>query len=166
MGIEQHGGFVPAQQSITVLGSSGTPVSVTGNTNETQLASIKVPANSMGPNGRLRITTLWSWTNSANNKVTRVRLGGAAGTVFGERTATTTASMQGLTQIVNNGAANAQKGRPIGSLFAPYGDSAGVILTSAIDTTVDTTVYISGQLANSGETITLEAYTVELIPGV
>ena len=43
---------------------------------------ITLPAGAMGPNGVLRITTLWSYTNSANNKTLRVRLGGLSGTAF------------------------------------------------------------------------------------
>jgi len=155
---------IGGQRSPIILAASNTAVPLTGTTNETALATITIPANLMGANGSLRIYTLWSYTNSANNKVLRARFGGIGGTAYLGQIFTTTAACSDMRIIANNNATNAQKGWNInGSLL---GSSSGALATGAVDTTASTTLVISGTLANSGETITLEAYIVEFIPGV
>lgn len=56
---------------------------------ETTLATVSVPANSMGPNGSVIVTAVWSYTNSANVKTMRGRFGG---TTFYQTQPTVTAS--------------------------------------------------------------------------
>jgi hypothetical protein len=145
-----------------VLAQSNVGVSCPADTNENALASITVHAGAMGPNGRLRITTLWSMTSSANNKQTRVRFSGASGTTYLTAGHTTVASLRDQREIGNRNSESLQVGSMPG---APGGfsTSSGVVTTSAVDTTVDTTVVITGQKANAGETLTLESYIVELL---
>lgn len=142
-----------------VLAASGVAVSHTGNTNETALATIQVPANAMGANGAIRVTTTFSYTNSGNNKTQRVRFGGAAGTQYFLVVDTATASRRHQTQIHNRNATNSQVGQ---SQSVAFGSSGVAATTSAVDTTAAVDIVISGQLANSGETITLENHTVEI----
>lgn len=149
---------------IRIIRSTGAASSVSSGTGETQLGSVTIPANFVGANGKLRISTLWSFTNNGNNKTLRVRLGGAAGTMYMGVTVTTTATHQWLTTIHANNATNAQKG--YSSSAAVYTATTAALVTSAIDLTASTTLYFSGQTANSGDTITLEGYSVEFIPGV
>jgi hypothetical protein len=144
-----------------VLAASGVQLSHTGNTDETALASITIPAGAMGPNGVLRVTSLWSYTNSGNNKNLRVRLGGLAGTQYTGITATTTATLRHQCQIHNRNAANSQVG-VTGSLQT-YGTNAAAITTSAINTAADAVLAFTAQLASAGETISLESYLVELL---
>lgn len=158
-----NGSTVIATPCTIILGSSGAAAGVTGTTSETQLASITVPAGAMGKNGAVGITTLWSYTNSANGKTVRVRFGGPSGVAYQTLVATTTATLQTQTIIINNNSTGAQKA--FTGLTLPYATSTSALTTSSVDTTAATTIYISGQLASSGETITLESYTVELIPG-
>jgi len=160
--IRQSGGVSSGSQ---ILGASGAPATVNTGTAETQLASVAVPAGAMGLNGSLRITTFWTYTNSANNKTMRVRLGGAGGTVYGNVVQTTSTNVQLTTTISNKGAANSQKAFSPSTATATTVPITGTAITSAIDTSAATTVYISGQTATGGETITLESYIVELIPG-
>jgi hypothetical protein len=148
-----------------VLAKSAVSVSHTGDTSETTLATITVPANAMGPNGVLRITTQWSYTNSANNKTMFVKFGGAAGTAYLQCTATTTASHRDVRQIANVNATNSQKGNASAATAGGHGITTGAVVTSARDTTAAQDITIRGQLGNSGETVTLEAYTVELCYG-
>src|SRR5688500_6060251 len=82
-----------------VLAQSAVAASHTGNTTETTLATVTVPANAIGANGRLRVTSLWSHTNSANSKTLRVRFGGAAGTIYTSLTVTTTLSTRVLSEV-------------------------------------------------------------------
>lgn len=146
------------------LGRSAVAQSVTGTLTETTLATITVPANSLGANGRVRITTVWSMTNSANNKTTRIRYSGASGTSYMAVIHTTSTSYRDQREICNRNATNSQVGGPVGG-FGGFGNNPGnTVATSTVDTTVDQTIVITGTLANTGETITLESYLVELIP--
>lgn len=144
-----------------VLGRSAVAVSHTGDTNMTTLATVTVPGGSMGPNGILRITTLWSYTNSSNNKTIRTLFGGVA---FQSGIRTTTATLRDQRQIANRNAENAQVGG-VTAVAVSFGSSAGAVTTAAIDTTVDQNVEFRCQLADAGETITLEYYLVELLYG-
>ncbi len=146
-----------------VLWSTNVAASVTGTVSETQLASIPIPANLLGANGTLRVTTFWSHTNSANNKTLRVRFGGASGIQYFSNIVTTTASSMDMRHIHNNNAANAQKGF---QSAASFGATATAVVTGSVNTAAATTIYVSAQLANSGETATLEAVIVEFIPAV
>lgn len=167
MPIRQYRSSIPRSQGILLLASSNTASSVSSGTAEVQLASVVIPAGIMGTNGILRIRTLWVYTSSGNTKTLRVRFGGSGGTIYGTATPTTTISSSGMTTIANNNSVSAQKGAPSNmNLTVPFGAVNNALITSAIDTTAATTVYISGQPASGGETITLESYTVELIPGV
>lgn len=156
---------IPRAQGITLLVSSSAASSVSSGTAETQLASITVPANLMGANGSLRITTWWSYTNNANTKTLRVRFGGSGGQTYATVNSTTLNTSYLQQWIRNNNSTSAQKGFAA-SAGAFSNGVALALTTSAVDTTSATTIYISGQTATSGDTITLEGYTVEFIPGV
>jgi len=144
-----------------VLAASAVAVPLTGTTTETALATITIPAGALGANGWVEIEHAWSYTNSANNKTERVRLGGLAGTAFHSTVATTSASLRAHTRIANRGVANSQFGFVAA---ASFGGSSAASVTGAIDTSAAQDIVISGQLANTGETITLESYTVKLYP--
>lgn len=146
-----------------ILGASGAAISTPADTNEDTLATITVPAGAMGANGFLRISTLWAFTSSANNKTPRIRFGGASGTIYVNPVITTNVGLSQETVIANRNAANSQVG------FASAGTNGGSGLstasanvTSSVDTTASTTIVITGQKASAGETLTLEFYLVEL----
>ena len=147
-----------------VLAASAVAVSHTGDTNETALATVAIPAGAMGPNGSLRITAVFSHTNSANSKTLRIRLGGISGAAFMSYSNSANAS-QMTQRIIQNrnsqalqvsgaaGIANA-----VGAEHGIAGDRRGRHV-SAQD------LVISGQLASADEVITLESYLVELAYG-
>ena len=92
-----------------VLAASGAKIANTGNTTENTLVTVNVPANSLGPNGYLRVWTLWTTTGNTNSKAMRVKFGGTAFTSASHSTATAlTASI--VTIIQNRNATNAQIG--------------------------------------------------------
>lgn len=146
------------QSGAFTIASSGVAASVTGTLTETQLATITIPANLLGLNGSLRVTTTWGATASGNAKTYKVRYSGSGGQGFLSASVTTTPANTFVTIIQNKNATNSQGGASVG---APQSST----LTGSVDTTAATTVYISGTLANTGETITLISYTVEFIPG-
>lgn len=144
-----------------VLGASAVAVSHTGNTNETALATVALPAGSMGANGLLRVTSLFTVTNSANNKTLRTRLGGISGTAFQSLTLTTNETNMSQRLIQNRNSQSSQVGSAA-AVGGSFGNSSNSVVTGAIDTASAQDVVISGQLANSGETITLQSYLIEL----
>jgi hypothetical protein len=147
---------------MTLLAASAVAIPLTGTTNETALATIPIPAGAMGLNGGLLISSLWSFTNSANVKTLRQRLGGMAGTAFLSTSPTTNATLCDLRHIRNRNSAASQCGSLSGS--APFGLTSNAIVAGAIDTSVPQDFVITGQLASAGETITLERYEVWLLP--
>lgn len=140
----------------STVAQSAIAASVTGTLVATVLATVSVPANAMGKNGMLRITTTWSVTNSANNKTIVIRFGG---TDISSNAVTTVATYQEQRMIQNRNAANSQV-----FIFGGFAYTGSPIGTLAKDTTAAQNIDIVAQLSNVGETITLEAYTVELIP--
>lgn len=137
-----------------VLGRSGTAASVTGTLVETTLATIQLPAGSMGLNGQLRISAYFTITNSANNKTMAIKLGTST---VRSVTRTANANQNFLQLVANRGVANSQ----FNYIMA---DAVSSVLSNTTeDTAVDKTITFTGTLANTGETITLESYLVELI---
>ena len=143
---------------VYVVGQSAVAVSHTGDANEFTFATITVPAKSMGPNGRVRITTLWTHTNSANNKTLKIKFGS---TTYKTIVDAASATDRFQAEIANRNATNSQVGSAIDS--GGFGTSGSAVVTSSEDTTANVTVAITGQLATSTETITLESYLVELM---
>jgi hypothetical protein len=141
----------------------GNGAALTGDTAETAAATVTIPANAMGLNGRLTFDAAWLYTNSANDKTPRVRFGnGLSGTVFRGGTAqTTTTNYRDFSYIQNQGATNDQVGGPAGP-SALWNTSTNTFVDGTIDTTAAQTLVFSGQLEDAGESIRLQAYTVTL----
>jgi hypothetical protein len=148
------------QRVATILGQSSVAVSHTGNTDETALATVTIPAGAMGANGRIRVEALWSYPNSANNKTCRVRFGGLAGTAIHSAVNTASLAYKAMTEGGNRNAANSQVWPPS---TLNVGASGGAPVTGAIDTAAAVSLVITGQLASAAETIVLESYLVELL---
>lgn len=145
-----------------IIAHSAAAMALTGTTAETILASVAIPAGSMGPKGILRITTEWSYTNGANAKTLRTRFGsGIAGTIFDVIVPTATAFQRRQCDIKNRSSLVAQMAPPSGYV-AGFGSTTGAPLTGAVDTAANQTLALTGQLASSGDTITLESYVVEI----
>ncbi len=145
-----------------VFAQSAVPVSVTGTTSETVLAKTPIPAGAMAPNGCLRVRYLYSCTSNANTKTFTIRLTGTAMRSF---SVTANSSVWEEINIWNRGALNNQVWQPGG---APAGNGGGGTSganpgTSSVNMAALQNLIIAGSLANAADTITLEAYTVELL---
>ena len=145
---------------ISIIAQSAVAASVTGTLAETTLATFTLPAGTMGLNGALRITTLDTHTNSSNNKILKVKIGGI---VVLNVTTTTSATGNYIQMVRNRNSASSQTSFPTAS--GGVGTSTTAVTALSINTAVDQTVTITGTLANTGEAITLEGYTFELLPG-
>lgn len=130
-----------------------------GDTVEQNLTTVQIPALWLGTSGALRITALWSVTNSASAKQLRVKLGSTSYLNFN---AANSLTVQTTTLIRANGT-SAQKGHSSGS--SGLGASSLAMVTSAIDMTQEQTLtFACAWGANvASEAISLEGYLIESI---
>ncbi len=144
-----------------VLAASAVAASVTGSTSKTALATINIPAGAMGANGRLRVTTHFAITASANTKTLSFEL---AGTAFYSRAeaGATVATYRDQREIANRNSESSQVSWRATSIGG-FGGGTAATTTGAVNTASAQQLIIYGQLANAGETITLESYLVELL---
>lgn len=152
----------PAQSGVRVLCQSGVPVALTGSVSETNLAVCQIPP--LGPNDTVRISTLFSNNNDANSKTAKIRFSATSGDVAGGMSClaaanTTQVSMNFISQMRNANSTGAQVCLNNGTI----GGSGLAVQNGTIDTTVATYININGLLANSGDTLTLLSYSVELL---
>jgi len=151
-------------RTFKVLGAGGGTFSNTGNTDETIVKTVTMPANSMGPNGVLKISSIWSNNNSVGTKTHRIRLGGISGTILFTVGSTSNISYNDPERtIANAGATNSQVGRNSGTAGA--GGSASAVLTAAVDTTAAVDIVFTVQLSDGADNGALRAYSVEVCYG-
>jgi len=157
-------GVVPA--GVPTFIQSNTPATITGTITETNMAAVRIPGGSMGPNGIVRLTALFSFPNSANNKVLTIRWNPAAGNIttnaIGSLTATTTAAAQLQFLVRNAGATNSQMVFGGQNGITPYGNLAAANLTFSGDSTADLFLNINASSAGAGEVVTLQGYAAEI----
>ena len=135
------------------------PVVLTGTTTATTLATITIPAGLIGANGKVKFYPLWSNTNNANAKTLRVVLN--SWTIVYTATIVNSVHNSGLLILRNFNSETAQ--RMSSGMVAGLGSTTGSIAAPTIDTTVPVTVTVSGQLANSADTMTLEDLFIEVV---
>lgn len=140
---------------------SGANSSHTGDTNETALATVTIPANSLGANGQLRITALWA-ASGTNTKTVRIRFHGAAGVQFINRALTTQVSWMTFTIIQNRNATNSQIGTNEGPNNS-FAQNTSANVTASVDTTLARDIVFTCQLTNTGESCGLVSYSVEVL---
>lgn len=159
--------ITPAPFTNLTIYQSGASASVTGTTSETNLAAIKIPAGLMGVNGSVRVTCLWTYTNSANTKTMLVRFNATSGATSGGQivalTQTTQATAQTQIIIRNANSLSSQVTYPAIQGATPYGTTTSGLTVSSVDTSSDSYININATLANSSETITLAGYTIEVM---
>lgn len=148
-------------QRFRVLAASAVSHSHTGDTAKTSVASLTVPANSMGPNGILRITTLWSATNNANAKTVFTDLGG---TSFQQSSVASVAEHSDMILIRNRNSVSSQVCTAATHGAGGIGLSSAAITTGVLNTGTDLTLTFYVQCNGSGsDTLALESYLVEVL---
>lgn len=110
----------------------------TGATTELAGPTITVPANAIGANGQLRVTSTWASNNNANAKVGRIRFSGSGGNQALQITLTSSVDGWGDVIISNAGATNSQNCSGVSSISTNTSPFAATI--SAVDTTAATTI--------------------------
>lgn len=127
-------------------------------TNENTLLTLTLPAYTMGPNGILRIETLWETNNNANAKTPRVKFGG---TTLLTGTLASTAGFHDVRTVWNNNSNSAQRTYLHGGNGGWHTGSTAPT-TMAINTAADVTILITAQLGTGTDTIKLTAYSVDV----
>lgn len=141
------------------LAQSGAAIDMTGASTEQIMATYTLPGGLMTPWSQLEIIVLWSFTNSANTKILRVRLSSADPYFY--FAGTTTASVQNICVIRSNNSISAQKGFGIGTGgVSGLGSLSASLSAFNRNLANDSDIILTGQLANSSETITIEAYSI------
>lgn len=145
-------GYATPGYPIEGLSSSAVAASCSSTANDEVLGSFTILANTLGVNSILQIEPLWTFGSSANNKILKVKIAGA--TIY---TATRTTSVKEAPLIIlaNRNSLSSQI-QPYDNLYVTAGTGAPAIY--AIDFSVNVTVLITGQRANSGDALTLEYY--------
>lgn len=156
------GGGISAANGIQILAKSAVAASCPADTNENVLATVTVPANAMGPNGWVRITSLWAANNNANGKSIRVRWGGVGGSALISLGLGSNASAYSQIVVANRNATNSQIANAANGVPGVFGN---VNNAPAVDTTQSFTIVFTGQKTVAGDTITLDGYLVELMYG-
>lgn len=151
----------PANGTLTAFATTG-PGAFTGDTTERAGPTITLPANAMGPSGQIRVLTTWQVTNNANNKPSRVRFGGAAGTAYLSQNFASVQTAAHETYIANRGA-SLQIGPP--NLTAAFGTATTGLATSTVDTTASTTIVLSVGKATATDNQVLEQYAIQVAYG-
>lgn len=147
------------EMTVRILGMSGVQSAHTGNTNETTLATISIPAGVMGTSGALRVTFLGSMTDSGNNHTFKATLGS---TDFIAITVTSKPTVQRSVIIWNRGDAASQVSFPAGA-WDTYNVHDDAVTTGTENTGGALNLLLTGQLADGGEDISIEGYLVELL---
>lgn len=134
---------IPASPTAFATTGPGAYTQTTGA--DITLISLTVPGNAMGIHGGLDSRLLFAHTNSANNKIHKIKL---AGTSVYNSSFTTTTGNGVINQINNMGATNVQ-------VASGTGNSSGLgsmsLAHATIDTTTDQSLAVTTQLANASD---------------
>ncbi|HEX8256702.1 MAG TPA: hypothetical protein VF589_03645 [Allosphingosinicella sp.] len=156
--------YLKGQGMPVAVARSGVAVQLTGTTTETTLATIVIPGGAIGPNGQVEVEYLVSYgAANANSKQTKVKFGGT--TYSGFNSTAAALSAQARIRIANRNSASSQVGQPAHQTLSGFGGSASAVATSAVDTSADVTILITGTLAVNTDTMTLESYLVRVAYG-
>lgn len=143
-----------------VLAHSGVASTAhTGTLTETTKGTIKVPGGTLGKNDALRITVVFGKTTAVGTVIYRVKFGGVA--IGGMQDTVGTKSVEIIRFVWNRNSLSSQAVRDDIALGVA---SSTLVTTASVNTAVDQDITFTIQLANAGDSCTVEAYTVEVIP--
>lgn len=144
----------PAVRPVEALASSAIAASCASTAVDEVLATFSIAAGVIGPNSILQIEPLWTYTNSANNKILKVKVGGS--TIY-SATRTTTVKEAPLIVLANRNSLSSQI-QPYDNNYVTAGSGAPATYTINFAIAVD--VEITGQRANGSDTLNLEYFRV------
>lgn len=142
--------------------STNASVSVTGTVDQTELGTVTLPGGLVSANGILEVSSFWAMTNSANSKNIKIKIGqtsdpATGGSSFLNRTETTILYHQHLCVLRCANSTSSQKAIS-STLAAGFGSTTASNFTNTYGLSTDKKIFLTGQLANTGETITLRGW--------
>lgn len=143
-----------------ILAQSAQAVSLTGSTDETTLASLTIPAGLIKTNGGILVYSHWSMTGNTNNKRKRIKLGSKSFLDLTTSGGTIVSYARELWIFARGRASQVAMGA--GITGGAVGQQAVATATATEDLDTDLTLAITGQLGTGTDTLTLEAYSVQL----
>lgn len=153
-------GISPAAQVI-VLAQTSVAATVTGTLSETVLGSVTIPGGMMDKDARVRIRSIWSMTNNLNNKTIKAKWGATLDALV--HTVASVAGVFSDTQVV---ARNSLLLQSMYSQSVTIPGTSPVLVdwnNAGLDMRADQVLTFRGTLANIADSLTLEAFTVELL---
>lgn len=151
--------FSPAGPVVAAVGSGIAYAQTTGS--DITLANVTLPGGALGPYGQLRVTALYSQNSSAGAKTGTLRIGGA---LAHTRARTTALAESFYGAIRNRGVANRQVTSLNNYATEPNSSGPSPLFTLTVDTAVDQSLVLSGQVAAAGDYIVLDAFEFEVRP--
>jgi len=154
-----------SRRDVTTLASSAVAITAPADTAENSLATIFIPAGTIGKNGELFISATFNYTGSTNNKTTNIKFGatqGGASSLVAQ--STTTAGNVAFVLETRVKARNDYK-KQLRLPIAILGSSQTVPSEITVDTTVDNYIYFTATKASAGESMKLERYIVQYVGG-
>lgn len=146
-----------------LFAQSAVAVSVGATTADTTLATITIPGGAMGPNGYVELYTVWTVNNNANQKQATVRVGGVAGTLYFNSNLANFVTSTRFLRVMNVNSQSSQKSFAQDGNAGGLGLAGGALATSSVNTSSNWDLVIRGQkVGSSADTLTLEAYTVNI----
>lgn len=149
---------------VPTVPASPTPFVTTGPGAYTQstgsaiiLRNSTIVGGSLGPNGSIEVSSLWSYPNSAGTKTGVIKYSSA--NILNASGTTTTTFNAPLQILQNNGVTNKQVACA-GTLSG--GVSSGTIAYTTIDSTADQTLQATGQLSAAADFLVLERMIVRI----
>lgn len=135
----------------------------TGVTSSEQGITLPVAANALGPNGGIRVYSIWENNNSAGTKSLRIRYGaGVAGTQYFNVGVTTSTYLERTTMILATGTTASQSGSSV-SNFALGASTTATSAASTVDTTASSSVWLGLDKAVATDYAVVTMFAAELL---
>ena len=146
---------------------SGASIASTNTTAEEVIASVLIPAGTLGNNDMLEIYSLWDISGRSGTVGIRTRLHTSAavgGTIYAARTGLAIGSSNAVqrVQIGMGNASNLQIGQPTNNI-SYVGESTGTIITSSISTASNMYVVFTSQKTTGTDPTSLRFYSVKIV---
>lgn len=148
-------------QPVVALCQSAVATAVTGTASETTQATCTIPAGLIGANGQVEVEVLQTFTNNANNKTVRIKLGGS--TIYSTAIASTLTA-QIRKRIANRNSQSSQISTAAGVAVELGISGLGTVATYTENTAAAVNLLITCQLATTTDTCQLESYRVLIYP--
>jgi hypothetical protein len=158
--VNTSGEFIPFIPSGTLTPAVGSNVAYTQSVIQVLLVNVSVPGGAMGPNGAIRVTTVFHASGGGGTKAFRGQFGGS--TCWNLSSITANAA-GGQLSIRNRGVLNAQYN--INAATGDASSSAGAVVYGTVNTALAAFFGLTAQLVSAADGAVIESFIVEVLPG-